>query len=461
MEAKLIPRQQKRRRARKLARFYGILTVFVFSVYFLAGFFLHPLFLVSDIREKIRAVADTVNVLARVLNPPVKPVVTATSVCVSGNPAVILDWADDENSVSYDITRDGFPLSTGVVASEYTDTAVTLGQAYSYVVTALGPMGPGFSDADSVSVSAPGECTAVIVPSILFQTFAGKNISGTTERHFTTDRNPRVTGVTNIANARVELLIESESEVIRTTVFANINGYFEWRYEGKLDFATYTLTATAIDQGNPAISVSGTLKISIESAASQDVSKQKAALTAENVSEAEKVIQTRPDFDFSLQLAERELYAGDTVHATIIWQHLSDELIGTEGEAFFQLIDGDGKITSQFSQAFIFARDTSLEQGFIVPYGMVDKDYRVRVEVRVLSYRVFHEEILRILPLPLLQLGSTTMTYEQAVSHIGWISFLILFLFLWWLLLFLREYFLYLQSTRSLTGKDLHVAGYF
>ena len=461
MDAKLIPRQQKQRRARKLARFYGILTVFVFSVYFLAGFFLHPLFLVSDIREKIRAVADTVNVLARVLNPPVKPVVTVTSACVSGNPAVILDWADDGNSVSYDITRDGLPLSIGVVTSGYTDTVVTLGQTYSYVVTALGPMGPGFSDADPVSVSAPGECAAVIVPSIFFQTFAGKNIAGTIERHFTTDRNPRVTGVTNIANARVELLIESESEVIRTTVLANVNGYFEWHYEGKLDVGTYTLTATAIDPGNPTVSVSRILKIGIQSAVSQEVSKQKATFVAENVSEVEKMIQTRPDFDFSLQLAERELYAGDMVRTTITWQHLSDELVGTEGEAFFQLIDGDGKITSQFSQAFIFARDTSLEQAFVVPYGMPDKDYRVRVEVRVFSYRVSHEEILRVLPLPLLQLGGTTVTYEQAVSHIGWISFLILFLFLWWLLLFLREYFLYLQLTRFITGKDLHRAGYF
>ncbi len=55
----LLLRQTKRRRARKLARFYGILTVFVFSVYFCAGFFLHPLFLVSDVREKIRAVSLT------------------------------------------------------------------------------------------------------------------------------------------------------------------------------------------------------------------------------------------------------------------------------------------------------------------------------------------------------------------------------------------------------------------
>lgn len=93
---------------------------------------MHPLFLVSDIREKIRAVAGTVTVLARVLDAPIKPIVTGTSMCVIGGPSIVLDWADDGNSVSYDIARDGLPLTTGVIVSDYTDTTVVLGQTYSY-----------------------------------------------------------------------------------------------------------------------------------------------------------------------------------------------------------------------------------------------------------------------------------------------------------------------------------------
>ena len=100
MSRKMTPEKKRRLRIRKLARAHGLLTVLVFSVYFSAGFFLHPSFLVSDVREKVSAIADTLTVFARVLAPPVKPVVTAESVCVSGGPAIVLGWAGDETSVS-------------------------------------------------------------------------------------------------------------------------------------------------------------------------------------------------------------------------------------------------------------------------------------------------------------------------------------------------------------------------
>ena len=187
MSRKMTPEKKRRLRIRKLARAHGLLTVLVFSVYFSAGFFLHPSFLVSDVREKVSAIADTLTVFARVLAPPVKPVVTATSVCVSGGPTIILDWADDENSVSYDIARDSLPLSTGVVVSGYTDTALSLGQTATYVVTALGPMGPGFNDSDPVVATALTECDPDILPTIEVQTAMGRNIVGETERQHTTD----------------------------------------------------------------------------------------------------------------------------------------------------------------------------------------------------------------------------------------------------------------------------------
>jgi hypothetical protein len=257
MSKKMSPEKKRHVRARKFARLYGILATLVFSIYFSAGFFLHPSFLVSDIREKIRVVADTITVLARVLAPPVKPVVSGTGVCLGGGPAIVLDWADDENSTSYDITRDSLPLTTGVVASGYTDSTVVLGQTATYVVTALGPMGPGFNDSDPITVTVPAECEPDIVPSVTVQTFAGNNILGTTERHFTTDRNPRFTGVTNLMGARIDITAESDQETITATVYANANGYFEWSYSGRLDFDTYTVTFTATDISDSSLSAPG------------------------------------------------------------------------------------------------------------------------------------------------------------------------------------------------------------
>ena len=459
MQKKSVSKDQKWLRARKLARLYGILTVFVFSFYFLAGFFLHPLFLVSDVREKIRAIADTVTVLARVLDPPVKPIVTGTGTCLSGGAAITLDWADDANSISYDIVRETLPLSTGVVVSGYTDTTVMPGQTYDYVVTALGPMGPGFSDSDPISFTAPSECAPTLIPSIAFQTFAGKNIAGTTERHFTTDRNPRLTGVTNIPNARVELTVRSGSDVIRSTVFANLNGYFAWNYGGKLDEATYDILVTATDPGDATLSVTEKLKIGIESEISQSQLRDETP-TREERPAVEKPVWLRPDFDFILRLAEREAYAGETARITVEWQHLPDQLLGTEGNISFRLIDGNGTVVDESVESFVFSRENVIGKDFTLPYG-ADKEYRARVEVWIPSYRVSHEETFQVRPLPLLQLGNTTIDYEQAVSQLGWSSLLFLLLFFWWLLLFFREYFLYLRSTRSVTGKDLHAAGYF
>lgn len=249
MSEKLRFRKEQRSRARKMARIYGVVTLIVLSTYFLAGFFLHPLFLVKDIREKVRVMGATVSVLARVLAPPVKPVVSGTSVCLNGTSKGLLDWADDGNSVSYDIARDGSPLSTGVILSEYADETGIPGQTYSYTVTALGPMGPGFEVSDPVGVTFPASCSVSIVPVISLQTFAGRNISSETEPYRTTDRNPRLTGITNLPYARIDIVFENEDERISATVFANNNGYFSWSYHGKFDQDRYAVFLRATQAG--------------------------------------------------------------------------------------------------------------------------------------------------------------------------------------------------------------------
>lgn len=450
---------ERKLRARKLARLYGIATTLVLSVYFSAGFFLHPTFLISDIREKIHVFADTVTVVARVLAPPVQPVVTATGMCVSGGPAIKLDWADDDNSTSYDIARDSLPLTTGVVLSTYTDTTVTLGQTASYVVTARGPMGPGFNDSDPVSATAPTECEPDIVPSIEVQTVAGKNIIGTTERHFTTDRNPRFTGVTNLAGARIDIVAQSDQETVSARVYANANGYFEWSYGGKLDFDTYTVVFTATDIADASLEASQSVKIGIEKEEVNPQNKPKETSVVSEVSE--NVIETSGAIDFSLTLSGTDFYAGDTLGATLTLQSFSPDLRGSQATVSFLILDGAGKVVNQESEAIRIESGASLQHVFRVPYGMAGKEYRLIAEIKTQAYRSIQEVSFRVLELPLFRLGGETVTYEQAVSQIGWISFVLLTLFFWWLLLFLREYYLYSQSLRYIAAKDLHQAGYF
>lgn len=455
----MAPLKKRRLRIRKLARAHGLLTVLVFSVYFSAGFFLHPSFLVSDVREKVSAIADTLTVFARVLAPPVKPVVTATGVCVSGRPAIVLDWADDDNSMSYDIARDSLPLSTGVIASGYTDAAVALGQTATYVVTALGPMGPGFSDSDPVTATALSECEPDIIPMIEIQTAMGRNIVGTTERQSTTDRNPRFTGVTNLLGARIDIRAASYRETIEATVYANSNGYFEWSYAGRFDFDPYDVRFTATDITDSSLSVSQTVKISIEKEELKVSDKPKTSPSVPEI--PDRLIETRSAIDLGLVLSGTEFHSGDRLEATLSIESISRDLSGDQAAVSFMIVDGDGKVIDRETQEVVLRSGLELDHWFKIPYGMTDKEYRLVAEVSTAGHRAVREAAFRVLELPLFKLGGETVTYEQAVSQVGWISFVLLFLFFWWLLLFLREYYLYSQSERHIDGHDLHKAGYY
>lgn len=454
--------QKKRHvRARKLARLYGVVTTLLFGVYFSAGFFVHPAFLFGDVRQKMRVLGDTVNVFARVLDPPQKPVVTGVGVCASGGPKIQLDWADDVNSTSYDITRDGLPLTTGVIASGYEDGAVSLGTTYSYVVTALGPMGPGFNESDSVSVTAPSECTPDIVPAIEVQTFAGNAIAGTVNRHFTTDRNPRFTGTTNLLGARIDIVAVSNHETVMATVFANAAGYFEWSYSGRLDMNDYDVLFTATDIVNPALSATGRVKIGIEKELAEIKRRQQIVETATEGFISEVPIQKRSMLDVSVMLSGTEFYAGDIITATLRVGAVPSDFLGKSATVILSILDGEGKVINESTEDIILQSGFEWGREFKVPSSMVGQDYHVVGELVLPGYRVSREEAFQVLELPLFKLGGTMVTYENVVSKIGWISFGFLFLSLWWLLLFVREYYLYAQSRRHIWGRDLHSAGYF
>lgn len=156
---------------KRVARIHFWLLFFSFVTYTLAGFALGPGFFKADFLDRLQALADDVIVVtATVLGPPAEPIVTATPVCVSGAPRIVLDWADDEATDTWDIERDTLPLVTGLTSSTYTDTAVTANTTYEYVVTANGPMAPGTAISDPVSATALDCPTLLPDPTVLIQT---------------------------------------------------------------------------------------------------------------------------------------------------------------------------------------------------------------------------------------------------------------------------------------------------
>jgi hypothetical protein len=64
--------------------------------------------------------------------------------------------------------------------------------------------------------------------------------------------------------------------------------------------------------------------------------------------------------------------------------------------------------------------------------------------------------------LPILQLGGgTTITYAELMRNLGWVTFFLIIFLLLWLLMFIREYKLYLQAVRHIAEQQLERAGFF
>ena len=110
--------------------------------------------------------------------------VTATA----GSSGIVLNWTAPTGAVTYDVYRgtapgaeNWTPIATGITGTTYTDSAVTSGTKYYYIVTAINgnvvtdPGAPNES-ADSAEVSATAVATAVPAPSNLTATVvSGKN----------------------------------------------------------------------------------------------------------------------------------------------------------------------------------------------------------------------------------------------------------------------------------------------
>jgi hypothetical protein len=258
---------KQKRWLRKLARAHVLITALSLSVYFLVAFF-DPGFLSYDLRQKFHALADDIVITATVLDPPVQPIVTAVSECSpAGVLSVELDWADDVNSYSYDITRDALPLVSGLAPSGYSDTVVSLATTYVYVVTANGPMGPGFAVSDPVSVTTLSECEATAVaPAVSLTAFSGRSIASYNGTPRVFDRRPLLTGTTNMPSAIIQIAVGPPSS-LTASLAANINGYFEWAPPTNLSFGTQTLSVTAIDPGDPLRTISTSLLFEVKKTA--------------------------------------------------------------------------------------------------------------------------------------------------------------------------------------------------
>jgi hypothetical protein len=436
-----------------------------------------PEFLVSDIRHKWSALADdTITITGRVLGPPQKPVVTASPVCSSGTLSISLDWADDENSQSFDVLRDGSLLVTGLAASSYDDTAVAAGETHTYEVIGTGAMGPGTATSDPVSATLPVECVVVFVPEVNIVTFQGKSVSEYVGIPKTHVKKPVLTGTTNIAFAQVDFLI-NDSMVISARVSANENGYWDFKIPVNLSHGIHTVFVTATDPENPAVSVFRSLTFRIvKRAGSTDDESESAVVSrgpsAPSIPGAPSVsLPAGPDIspdtdliplDFTLRTLSDASYQGRDIPFAIDIVRLDPSFSGIETVARYSVVDYDGNVvaTSTGNVTLLPGRPT-FDRVFLPPY-VAEGKYRLRAELLFGKYTVAREVPVSVLSLPILSFGGgLVLTYPGLLSRIGTASILLLLLLLLWASLFFREYLLYSESFRHITERNLIGAGFF
>lgn len=450
---------------RRMAKLYTLFFTISLGVYFVLAFF-DPGLLSYDLRQKFRALADeTIAVTATVLGPPVQPIVTAVADCdeTSGTLSVELDWADDANTYTYDIDRDSAALVSGLSTSAYSDTNVVVSTTYEYEVTANGPMGPGSATSDPVSVTTPAECEiTAATPAVTIVSFAGKNVDAYGGTPRVSERRPIFTGTTSMPGATMLVTI---GESFISEFSANENGYWEWRPPYSVSSGRHTFTVTATDPDDDARQATATLRFDTlkESDAAQGGEKKSnpplpsgVTVGQSSSSDAARAI------DVALSLGhEDSILQGRELKLKMNIRSLIERYNHITIPIRYSFLDQDYEIISSYMRDTYIVNGGEIEESIPVPSYMLPGDYFLQVELLFDDMNISRMISFSIQELPLIQLASgKAISYADVVHNLGWVASLLLFSFLSWSFLLIRELALLIRGSKGVTEYDLKKAGF-
>lgn len=446
---------------RRLLKIHAAALFISLGVYLVFVFF-DPGLLSYDMRAKFRALADdTITITATVLGPPVQPVVTALADCDegSGTLKINLDWADDVNSLTYDVDRDSAPLISGLANSAYSDTLVAVATTYEYVVTANGPMGPGSVASLPVSVTTPAACDMTApAPAVTIVSFAGRNIDSYQGTPRVSNRRPLFTGTTSMANATILVTIGNS---FIAEFSANSNGYWEWKPPYGVSSGSHTFTVTATDPTDNTRRATASLRF--------DILKQDADGSSPKTKDAGIVspgsgapfVSVMVPLSFSLS-ADPTVLQGEPLETKIVVNTLQEKYAFINIPVRYSVTDGKGRVIFIETRRVYTTPEAVFKEAFSIPLYMLPGKYFLEAEVLLDNLSVSRKTSFVVQELPLIELSSgAAISYADIIRHLGWIVFFSLLLFFLWLALFIREFALYLQGDGEVTEYDLKKAGYF
>ena len=459
----------KKQGLKKIVRLHSIFTMIVLGLYLTLASVYGFAFIFSDMHDKFTALADsTLMITAKVLGAPVKPVVSGSAVCANGKLSIDLDWADDENSETFAIERDGATLVTGLVDSKYSDSVVSLNTTYNYVVTANGIMDPGQATSESISVITMEECKVPLPPPAVGVTaFNDKSIFSYKGVPTTTLRRPAFSGTTNIPNAVIKIELHSDL-IITAQLSANAGGYWEWSPLVDIPTGAHQLSITAQDPLDVLREATTSFDFVVEKKSENEDKKHNDNKDSHssysnngrnnNIGNKE---QKNP-FAFTLNLQNNSIFQGDDLLATMGIQNLRSEYFGTEANVEYRIFNNKGVKVFEYAKKIVLTKDAAIEQNIQVPKYLQDGQYKLQVNIASDKYNISQEKDFTVLPVPFLNLGGgTVMTYPDFLSRLGMISLWLVGSLIVWLLVFMREYWLYLHAWRHISERSLDRLGLF
>jgi len=422
---------------RKIARAHAVFFLISFGLYTALSAILTPSFILSDMRNKSKALADdTITLVAKVLAPPVEPIVSGEAVCTNGNLSIQLNWPTDENSTSFDIDRDGSPLITSLIESQYADSNVVVSASYTYTVTARGPMGPGSAVSKPIAIKTPDECKgSTLVYYEKITAIESKNIASLEDVPQITVQKPTFSGHTNIPYAKIFITLHSGPEITAIT-YANGNGYWSWTSPETLDLGSHTIETIAVDPNDSTITATDSFSFEIvEKTTSQTNanSHKKKEIKKTNLAQrpTPAIITTAPfEIAVSVRNPDQIVYAGNNLSFNVDFIKKSPTLANQDYKIFYDVIDSDGRTVSEIYENINPTQIDSLEKNILIPILTKAGKYKIIVKAYDGRNLIEGEDFFQVKELPVVSVGSTSISLTQIMQSLGWISLLLFLLFL-------------------------------
>lgn len=473
-----------RKRLKQIARMHALFSIGAFLLYIGLSIIYSPDFLFSDIRNKYKVAADgMVTVTAKVLAPPVKPVITGSSRCTNGNLFNIISWPADENTESFNVFKNGSLLASGISSTQFADNFISTNSSYEYKVAAIGQMGPGVADSDSITIVTPVKCN--VIPPALITTANFNSLKGYS-KYTTTNHRPNFSGTSNIPFAIIKIAIHS-SQIIFGQTTANVNGYWSWIPPVDISADSHTFFIKAQDPNDPSRVALSSFAFEIKSdenyskttnnSNKQNNSKQTTIPAAEQIinqntestqNNSSNQVQTERQafeektLDFSLVLEKSSIDQGKNLEIIIKIDKSDSNDKKSESSINYKIFNSNSEEVLTFTDRKIIGQNDIIAKNITIPKILSQGSYKLQIETGNEKCSVSKDVYFSVKAAPFLNLGGgSVITYPEILSRFGSIALWMIFFLLIWLALFSREYWLYLHSMNNITERHLAKIGSF